>query len=216
MINGEVVLVLIVLWLENRLREMHRLLKPTAVLCVHLDYKSVHYIKVCLDKIFGYGNSDKGSKHFVNEIIWCYDVGGRSHKRFGRKHDNILIYSKSKKYTFNTDALKEFGKPRKTGTVSKGGKLGIDKDGRPYQDKKAKSGKYYRYYLDENKIPEDWWVDINSLQSGVKERLGYPTQKPMQLLERFIKAFSNEGDIVADWFAGCATTLSTAQKLNRK
>ena len=94
-------------------------------------------------------------KNFINEIIWCYDVGGRSDKRFARKHDNVFWYSKSRKYIFNKDKAKEFGKPRKTGTNSRGGRIGDDEDGRPYQDKIAKNGKIYRYYLDENKIPED-------------------------------------------------------------
>ena len=82
------------LWLENRLREMHTLLKPTGVLCVHLDYKSVYYIKVCLDNLFGYGNKDKGGKCLINEIIWHYRTGNIAKKQFMRKHDTILIYAK--------------------------------------------------------------------------------------------------------------------------
>ena len=206
-----------VLWMTNRLREMHRLLKPTGVLCVHLDYRSVHYIKVELDKIFGSGQADKGSKHFVNEIVWCYSQGGRSKKTFAKKHDTILIHSKTKNsYYFNPIKI-----PMDSGTKSFGGRLETDKDGRKFRlvygskDKNGKS-KYYKYYLDEGKIPEDYWTDINSIQSGSKERIGYPTQKPIELLDRFIKSFTNENDIVADFFCGCATTLSSAQGLNRK
>lgn len=109
----------------------------------------------------------------------------------------------------------------KSGKESFGGRLETDEDGRKYRlvygTKNALGeAKYYKYYLDEGKVPEDWWTDINSLQSGVKERTGYPTQKPLALLERIIKGSSNEGDIVFDPFCGCATTCVAAQSLNRK
>lgn len=203
-----------ILWISTRLREMHRLLKPTGSLMVHVDYRVVHYLKVELDKIFGKGNIDVGSKHMINEIIWCYNIGGKSKKSFAKKHDTILFYGKSKSdYYFDGKAC---GIPRETGTKSFGGKIGVDENGRKYQDKLVKSsGKYYRYYLDEPKIPEDWWTDINSLQSQVKERLGYPTQKPIALLERLILSATKEGDIVADFFCGCGTTISAAEKLKR-
>ena len=164
-----------------------------------------------MDKIFG-------EKNFLNEIIWCYSQGARSSKRFGRKHDTILVYKKTKKYVFNSKDIKI---PMKAGNTSFGGKMITDKNGRKYRyvyGKKNSNGfsKRYKYYLDEGKIPEDWWVDINSLQSGTKERLGYPTQKPLALLERIIKASSNEGDIVADFFCGCGTAISSAQSLGRR
>ena len=109
----------------------------------------------------------------------------------------------------------------KSGKESFGGRLETDEDGQKYRlvygTKNALGeAKYYKYYLDEGKVPEDWWTDINSLQSGVKERTGYPTQKPLALLERIIKGSSNEGDIVFDPFCGCATTCVAAQSLNRK
>jgi len=158
------------------------------------------------DYLFGY-------KNFQNEIIWHYTVGGKGKTRFARKHDNIFFYTKGKIHAFNG---KDVGVPRKTGVSSFGGKMGIDEDGRPYQDKLAKSsGKYYRYYLDEGKIPEDVWL-IESIQSQDKIRLGYPTQKPPKLLERIIKASSNKGDIVLDAFCGCGTTIIEAEKLKRK
>ncbi|MXY47244.1 MAG: site-specific DNA-methyltransferase, partial [Chloroflexi bacterium] len=96
-----------------------------------------------------------------------------------------------------------------------------DKDGRKYRlvygTKNSKGEtRYYKYYLDKGKIPEDYWTDINSLQSGVRERLGYPTQKPQALLERIISASSNESDVVLDPFCGCGTTVVAAAKLNRK
>ena len=155
-----------------------------------------------------------GKRYFQNELIWCYNVGGKSKKRWARKHDVLLFYTKSNEYVFDGKAA---GVSRETGTKSFGGKIGVDESGRRYQDKLAKAtGKYYRYYLDEPKIPEDWWTDINSLQSGVRERTGYPTQKPLALYERIIKASSNSGDIVLDPFAGCATTPIAAERLGRQ
>ena len=89
--------------------------------------------------------------------------------------------------------------------------------GRKYQDKLVKAtGKYYRYYLDAPKIPEDWWIGINSIQSQSSERVGYPTQKPLVLLDRIIKASSNEGNVVLDPFAGCATACVSAESLRRE
>ncbi|OQY47520.1 MAG: hypothetical protein B6242_04870 [Anaerolineaceae bacterium 4572_78] len=192
--------------MSNRLLELHRILKPTGSLYLHCDPTASHYLKIILDMIFG-------AKHFLNEIVWCYSHGGKGKTRYARKHDVILFFSKGKTWTFNGDSI---GIPRDTGVKSRGGKLGIDEDGRPYQDKIVKkTGKVYRYYLDKGKIPEDWWVDINSLQASVAERLGYPTQKPLALLERIIKASSNEGDVVMDPFCGCGTAVHAAQSLGR-
>ena len=196
-------------WMRERLIHAHRALKPTGSILLHCDWHANHYLRILLDELFGY-------KNFINDFIWCYDVGGRSPKRFARKHDNILIYSKGKKYFFNREALKDYGTPRKTGKKSKGGKLGIDKDGRPYQDKKAKSGKYYRYFLDEKKIPEDWSFEINSIQSGDNERIGYKTQKPEKLLKLLLSFFSNKNDKILDFFGGGGTTAKVAYDLGRR
>jgi len=191
-------------WMRDRVMEMWRVLKPTGSLYLHCDWHASHYLKVMLDEVLG-------SEHFQNEIVWYYQVGGKSKKRFGRKHDVIFFYTKGKNWTFNGS---EVGMPRKTGTKSFGGKLGVDEQGRPYQDKIAASGKVYRYYLDEGKIPEDVW-EIQSIQSQDKQRLGYPTQKPEGLMEIIIKASSNPGDIVLDPFAGCGTTLVVAHRFKR-
>ena len=149
--------------------------------------------------------------------------GGKSKKEFGRKHDIILRYSKSKEFVFNA---KDVGIPmtphKQDGKgANYGGKMGLDKNGRAYVEKqgtKDASGKYryYRYYLDDGKTPEDWWVDINSIQSAAKERTGFPTQKPLSLYERMIRASSDEDTIVLDPFAGCATTLVAAERLGRQ
>ena len=197
-----------IVYMEERVQEIHRVLKPSGSIFLHCDWNASHRLRVMLDDVFD-------EKNFVNEIIWCYDVGGRSPKRFSRKHDTIFWYSKTKKYFFDAESAKKFGKERKTGKNSKGGRLGVDENGRPYQDKIAKNGKIYRYYLDEPKIPEDWWTDINSLQSGVSEREYYPTQKPEALLKRIIECSTNKDGIILDCFGGGGTTASSAHQLNR-
>ena len=197
-----------VIWLSVRLREMHRLLKPTGVLCVHLDYRAVHYIKIELDKIFGNGQVDKGAKHLVNELIWSYKSGGNTKKHFGKKHDNILVYSKTKKYTFNFDEISE-----KRGREKRNNMKRITENGEVFYTIKS-NGKTYKYSEHKKMVPTDVF-EIPHIQQKSPERLGYPTQKPIALLERLIKAFSNTGDIIADFFCGCGTTIDAATKLNR-
>jgi hypothetical protein len=132
---------------------------------------------------------------------------------FARKHDIIFWYSKGKTYYFDGTLA---GLKRETGTKSFGGIIGIDNYGRRYQDKLVKAtGKYYRYYLDDPKIPEDWWIDINSIQSQSAERLGFPTQKPEALLERILRTCSREGDTILEAYCGCGTTVAVAQSLKR-
>ncbi|GAP72086.1 DNA methylase N-4/N-6 domain protein [Candidatus Symbiothrix dinenymphae] len=183
-------------YMAQRMIEMHRILKATGSLYVHCDPTASHYLKVLLDEIFGKNN-------FRNEIIWCYRGGGTSKKDFGKRHDVIFRYSKSDNYTFipdtvripyqaegmgrNDDAM--WGKHKGTDKVYKPNPLG--------------------------KVPEDWW-QMNTLNANDPERTGYPTQKPLALLHRIIKASSNEGDIVMDPFCGCATTCVAAQQLDRK
>jgi site-specific DNA-methyltransferase (adenine-specific) len=190
-----------------RLLELRRVLKPSGSIYLHCDPTASHYLKLLLDAVFG-------PAFFQNEIIWCYNVGGKSKKRWARKHDTILFYSKRAKFFFDGKAA---GVPRNTGTKSFGGKIGVDEQGRPYQDKLVKAtGRYYRYYLDEPKIPEDWWADINSLQSGSAERSGYPTQKPVALLERIIQGSCPPEGVVLDPFCGCGTTVIASEKLSRR
>ena len=184
------------IWLNARLVEMKRLLKPTGSIYVHLDWHASHYVKVEMDKIFGYDN-------FRNEIIWCYKGGGRPQDGFARKHDIILYYKKGKNPTFNSKDIKV----ERTNTS-----FFVDEAGKKYW---LKYGKRF-YFTDEGKTPEDWWADISPLSGPYKERLGYPTQKPEALLERIIKASSNEGDVVADFFCGGGTTPAVAQRLGRR
>jgi DNA modification methylase len=193
-------------WMRDRVMEMWRVLKPTGSFYLHCDWHAVHHLRVMLDDVLG-------AERFLNEIIWCYTVGGKSKRHWARKHDTILFYAKGPDWYF--DGL-SVGTKRETGTKSFGGKIGVDSKGRRYQDKLVKAtGKYYRYHLDEPKIPEDWWVGINSIQSQAAERLGYPTQKPEALLERIIRASSREGDVVLDPFCGCGTTLVVAHRFKR-
>jgi len=194
-------------WMKARVIELHRILKPTGSFYLHCDWHAGHYLKVMCDEVFGYN-------HFKNEIVWCYNVGGKSSNYWARKHDNIFFYTKGTDYFFDGKAV---GIKRETGTKSFGGIIGVDEQGRKYQDKLAKSsGKYYRYYLDEPKVPEDWWVEINSIQSQSAERLGYPTQKPEMLLERIVKASSPKDGLVLDAFCGCGTAMAVAQKNGRR
>jgi site-specific DNA-methyltransferase (adenine-specific)/adenine-specific DNA-methyltransferase len=191
----------------ERLVLMRDLLADDGSLYIHCDYRVTQYLRCVLDEVFG-------REHFQNEIIWCFNVGGKGNTRWARKHNTILFTAKSDRWIFDGQAA---GVARDTGTKSSGGIIGTDQNGRPYQDKLVKSsGKYYRYYLDEPKIPEDWWTEINSIQSGSEERLDYPTQKPEALLERIVKASSREGDLVADFFVGSGTTAAVAEKLGRK
>jgi len=185
-----------------RIKEMHRILKDTGSIYLQMDTRINHWMRCILDDVFGYDN-------FVNEISWCYNTGGKQKDKFATKHDVILFYSKSKTKTFNKVGIK-----RDTGSKSFGGKIGVDENGRQYQDKKHKD-KYYRYYLDVPKAAEDWWADFNNLHSQSKERVGYDTQKPKALIARIIKASSNEGDLVADFYAGSFTTAEVCKDLNR-
>lgn len=179
-------------FLSARLWHIHRILKPTGSLFLHLDYRMAHYAKVELDKIFGMNN-------FVNEIIWHYTGGGRSTRYFSRKHDTILWYSKAKgKQTFNIDEVRVPYK--ETSGYAKGGIT-------------AKSGKHYKPNPKGTPVDDVW--DLPIINPLAKERIGYPTQKPLALLERIIKASSNEGDVVLDCFCGCGTTIEAAHKLGR-
>jgi len=191
-----------------RLAELHRALKPTGTLFLHCDPVACHYLKLVLDSVF----CSRGG-HFLNEIIWFYGAGGRGKKWFGRKHDNIFFYSKGKNYTFNGNAVRV---EMKAGKSSFGGRLRTDEDGRTYREVWGTGRKkLYKYYLDEGKIPEDVW-EIPSIQSQDRERLGYPTQKPEDLLERIIRVGSNECDVVLDAYCGCGTTIAMAQRLGRQ
>ena len=169
-------------FLHDRLVEIHRALRPAGSLYLHLDFHAAHYGRLLLDEVFG-------AERFLNEVIWAYDFGGRARDRWPKKHDNILWYSKSDRWTFNT----------------------ADIDRLPYMapglvgPEKAALGK----------LPTDtWWLTI--VPTSGSERTGYPTQKPLKLLERIIRASSNPGDLVADFFCGSGTTGVVAKRLGRR
>ena len=196
----------------QRVSEIHRVLRPTGSLFLHCDPTASHYLKLLLDSVF----CPRGGG-FRNEIVWCYSHGGKSRKWFGRKHDIIFYYAKSERCHFDANAIRV---EMRSGTSSFGGKLLAGEDGRKYRlvygtRNSRGEARYYKYYLDEGKLPEDWWVDINSLQSSSAERTGYPTQKPEALLDRIIRACSREGDTVLDAYCGCGTALVAAERSGR-
>lgn len=169
-------------FLRPRLVEAHRILSPTGSFFLHIDYREVHYCKVMLDEIFGRDS-------FQNEIIWAYDYGARSTKRWPAKHDNILWYTKDPEhYTFNLDACDRI-------PYMAPGLVGEEKAAR-------------------GKTPTDvWWHTIVS-PTG-KEKTGYATQKPVGILERIVKVHTNPGDTVLDFFAGSGTTGEAAARNGR-
>jgi site-specific DNA-methyltransferase (adenine-specific)/adenine-specific DNA-methyltransferase len=194
-------------FMYERLVMVKELLSDKGSIYLHCDWHKSHHLRCILDEVFG-------QSRFQNDIQWCYNVGGKGSERWARKHDTILFYSKTEEFNFDGKAA---GVKRDTGSKSTGGIIRRDADGRLYQDKLVKAtGKYYRYYLDEPKIPEDWWADINSIQSGSDERENYPTQKPEALLERIIKASCPAGGLVFDCFMGSGTTQAVAMKLGRR
>lgn len=187
-------------YITQRVIEMHRILKTTGSFYLHCDPTASHYLKVVLDEIFGREN-------FRNEIVWCYTGPGKALKQFKRKHDIILFYSKSSELLFYNDAVKLKHKSglHNKGTLHK--KMDFTEEGNRQMRARELLGKDC----------EDWWQDIGAgAHISIKERTGYPTQKPLALMERIIKASSKEGDIVLDPFCGCATTCVAAQRLNRK
>ena len=182
-------------FMEPRLQEMHRLLKETGSIYLHCDSNASHYLKVMMDGVFG-------MKHFRNEIVWCYTMPVPSAQRFPRKHDTIFLYWKTSTSVFNTDAVRIPYNPESIARRSRN------------QGNKGLYGDSY-VFIDNGKVPEDWWVDISRLTNQT-ERNGYPTQKPLKLLFRIIRASSNQGDVVLDPFCGSGTTLVAADRLQRK
>ncbi len=170
-------------FLEPRLEQAYRLLKPAGSLYFHIDYREVHYCKLLLDAIFGRDS-------FLNEIIWAYDYGARTRRKWPPKHDNILWYAKDpERYTFNFADLERipYMAPNLVGP------------------EKAARGK----------TPTDtWWHTI--VPTNGKEKTGYPTQKPLGILRRIVAASSNPGEVVLDFFAGSGTTGAACLELGRQ
>lgn len=180
-----------------RLVELQRVLKSTGSLYLHCDPTASHYLKLLLDSVFGPHN-------FQNEIIWYYRGGGVSPSRWGRRHDVILFYSKGKKWTFNADPVRT---PYSEESLAR----------LKYKAKSFRGEKVYDNYEanEGGKHPDDVFT-LQPIMPSAKQRLGYPTQKPLALLERIIAASSNPGDLVLDPFCGCGTTVDAAQALGRR
>ena len=183
-------------WMYENLMAIKSVMSDTASIYVHLDWHIGHYVKILMDEIFGEDN-------FRNEIVWCYTGPTNQKNNFPRKHDLIFLYDKSEQYVFNSDSVRiGFKKSTKTG-----GKTSL-------------AGKQNDSVLEEldkkGKIVEDWWIDIADLGKVHTQDVGYATQKPEALLERIIKASSNEGMLVADFFGGSGVTATVASKLGRK
>lgn len=179
-------------YMYPRLVLMRELLSDHGSIYIHVDWHIGPYLKVILDDVFG-------KENLQNEIIRCYYGGGQSTEFFPRKHDNIYYYSKGLKKIFNPDDIRVPYDSGYTGTSFKSEGL------------RAKNKEYKPNEL--GKIPEDWWVMNRPYSTEV---LGYGTQKPEKLLERVIKASSNRGSVVADFFGGSGTTAAVAEKLGRK
>ena len=170
-------------FLEPRLLEAYRVLSRRGTLYFHIDYREVHYCKLLLDQIFG-------RQSFLNEIIWAYDYGGRTKKKWPPKHDNILVYVKDPEdYVFNVADIDRI-------PYMAPGLVGPEKAAR-------------------GKLPTDtWWHTI--VATNGREKTGYPTQKPLGILNRIIRASSNPGDLVLDFFAGSGTTGMSCLELGRR
>ncbi|MCY4006280.1 MAG: site-specific DNA-methyltransferase [Rhodobacteraceae bacterium] len=148
-----------------RLLAMHRVLKPTGSIYLHCDPTASHYLKAVMDAIFGW-------KNFRNEIVWCYEIGGRGKKRFAAKHDIILYYAKSKNADFNANDIRL---PRRKTHM----KVKIDEQGQEWQIKRdAKTGKVYRYPVSAGALCPDWWSDIQQLNRSDPQRAGWPLKNP--------------------------------------
>ena len=169
-------------FLKPRLQEARRILAPTGSFFLHVDFREVHYAKVLLDEIFGRDS-------FINELIWAYDYGARSRKRWSPKHDNLLWYAKDPNdYTFHYDEIDRI--PYLAPTL-----VGAEKAAR-------------------GKTPTDvWWHTIVSPNG--KERTGYATQKPLGVLERIVRVHSRPGDLLLDFFAGSGSFGEAAARNRR-
>ncbi|GIV84780.1 MAG: hypothetical protein KatS3mg052_1787 [Candidatus Roseilinea sp.] len=184
-------------YVRPRVEEMRRVLAPHGSLFFHCDWRTSHHVRLMLDEVFG-------SARFINEIIWRYGLGAsRATRRLLTKHDVIFWYANGPEYTFNL--IREAPTPAMLAKYAH-----TDEDGRRYMLSYGR-----RYYLKGGKPLDDVW-DIPAIAPTSRERVGYPTQKPLALLRRIIALASNAGDVVLDPFCGSGTTLVAAQALGRR
>jgi len=180
-------------YMMERLQTCHKVLKPTGSIYLHCDYRASHYLKMVMDEIFEF---DK----FRNEIVWFYPSMSAAKNYFPRKHDIVLYYSKSDNYTFNGDTVREAYDKQ---TIAR------------YNNPVVFPGGYKAKINKEGRLPYSVW-QIPPLRNVSKEKVGYPTQKPLALLKRIIQVSSNKGNIVLDPFCGCGTAIIAAQKEGRQ
>ncbi len=197
-------------YMAERLEQMRRILKPTGSIYLHCDQTAGYYLRIVMDAVFGKPN-------FLGDIIWNKRNGVKARTSWGNENDNILCYAKTiKKHTFNIkDPLCRM--PYSETSLSMHFK-NEDEDGRRYR-KEKRGQKTYIYYADEGRFIGNIWNDIPSMAANspiLEESMGYPTQKPLNLLRRIIKASSNEGDVVLDPFCGCGTAVLAADRLDRR
>ena len=204
----------------ERLYLIKNLMSEDGSIYVHCDWRVNSYMRIILDEIFG-------KENFKNEIIWSYRIQGVGKKFWARKHDSLYFYTKSDKYTFYPEKEKIFYEKPFIDTQKEKSKI-EDLSKKQKEDilKKISNNqsidpKYKNYifdtYFNEVYVRDVWDSDSTKpLISGAKEYLKYPTQKPEGLLKRIIKASSNEGDLIADFFVGSGTSISVAEQMNRK
>lgn len=178
-----------VAWLMDRVSLMRELLLPDGSFLIHLDWHAVHAVKVALDRLFG-------EKNFQNEIIWFYQTGGASQNRFSRKHDTLLWYTRSNQWVFHPERIRVHRSPKalERARNPKGARITVE---------------------DDEKLPGDV-LFVPPLNPMARERNGYPTQKPLELMELFVEALTEPGECVADFFCGSGTTVVAAGRLGRR
>lgn len=195
-------------WLYETLTLLYTLLAPDGCLYLHLDWRVTHYARVMLDEIFGSHSQGLG---FKNEIIWHYQSGGRPRHYYARKHDTILLYTKSAHYSFHPERIGE-----RRGTQRRNHmRRELDAEGRVVWSIRS-AGRTYTYDEDSLIPPSDVWSDIHHLHQKDPERSGYATQKPAALLERILLASSEEHDLILDCFCGSGVTPVVAERLQRR
>jgi len=177
------------IYMAMRLLEMQRVLKPNASIYCHCDPTMSHAVKLVMDAIFG-------AKRFRNEIVWCYSGGGVPKWDFPRKHDVLLRYANGENWVFNTER-------------------------KPYKENTQQVGKHSTLAggkaidLERGTPVTDWWSDLKTVTGWAAEKQGYPTQKPLALLMRIVRASSSPGGLILDPFCGCATACVAAQHEGR-
>jgi hypothetical protein len=193
----------------SRIRLIHSLLADDGSIYVHVDYRTSAMVKLILDEIFGI-------ERFRGWLVWSIGSGAKGRQQWSNQHNDIFCYSKGDNFTFN-HADPELREPFAELSTSMHFNK-VDSDGRKYRERIV-NGKSYIYYAEDGKLVGSVWNDISSMAANspiLNESVGYPTQKPEKLLSRIIKASTNPGDLVGDFFCGSGTTLAVAEKLGRK